>query len=67
MAKRNYLTNLEVLQVRKLRDFREELKEAEKMRCNCSGFTIQYEGCQCGRRKKINEIKEKIMNIVDAI
>ena len=32
----------------KIKKLREEIKEAEKVKCTCSGFVLQYEGaCYC--------------------
>jgi hypothetical protein len=39
-----------------------ELEEAEKARCNCSGFVLQYEGgCQCGYKKRIENAQNEII------
>lgn len=42
-----------------LRATRDNLEAAHKIRCTCTGFTLQYEGgCQCERGKAINAAKD---------
>jgi hypothetical protein len=46
---------------------RSELNEAEALKCDCTGFGVQYDGHTCERSKRIKEVKEKIISFVKNI
>ena len=51
-----------------VRDARDALREATKVRCTCSGFVIQYEGgCVCERGKARSAAKGRLTQAIDAL
>ncbi len=43
------------------------LKEARAMKCTCSGFVIQYQGCSCEKGKRKGTFKELLEMKLDEL
>lgn len=51
-----------------VKDARDALHEAIKIRCTCSGFVIQYEGsCVCARGKVMSAAENNLTQAIDAL
>lgn len=46
---------------------RDEVYQARYEICTCSGFVIQREGCQCGRRVKALEAEARLKAWIDSL
>lgn len=44
---------------------RDEVYQSRLEICTCSGFVIQREGCQCGRRARVLEAEARLKALID--
>ena len=44
--------------IQDLRDSYRKMKDAEAVKCTCTGFVIQYQGCSCEKSKAVKKAKE---------
>lgn len=52
-----------IKQIKKVRD---GIKKAEKVKCTCSGFIIQYEGkCCCKRGKAVKKARTEFWEVIN--
>ena len=56
-----------VMRVIDLRQAWKALKAAKEERCTCTGFVIQYQGCSCGRAKKIQELQDTVNQLTEEL
>jgi hypothetical protein len=60
------MENLDAISV--IRQARDRLKEAEGLRCVCSGIVLQYEGgCCCERGKAIVAARQALDRAIEAL
>ena len=50
-----------------IREARNNLEDAKRIRCTCSSFVIQYEGCGCERFKKVLQCENKFWLLINSI
>jgi len=48
----------------KIENARKELKESRKIRCTCSSFYQQYEGCGCEAKSAPIRVENKLMGLL---
>lgn len=46
---------------------REALQDARKMKCTCSSFQLQYEGCYCDKGVTVGKAKIELQSLIDAL
>ena len=44
----------------KAKGIRDEILVVRQMKCTCSGFVIQYQGCSCERGKRRKRLSNRI-------
>lgn len=54
MAKDTDITGIDIISLAdEAISARDAMLEAAQMKCTCSGFQLQYDGCSCERSKKV--------------
>ncbi len=53
--------------VKKLVGFRDEIRSAKKLKCSCSGFVLQYDGCSCEKKKEVAKATKKFWDYMDSL
>lgn len=57
----------ETERVKKLVDLRDEIRSAKKLKCSCSGFVLQYQGCSCKKKKEVTKATKKFWDYMDSL
>jgi len=54
-------------QIADIKEVRNNLRTAKNMKCSCSGFVIQYQGCGCEKNKLVKVYEDAFWKIIDAL
>ena len=54
-------------QLKRIVDARDALQEAYKLKCTCSGFSLQYDRCMCAKAKGMAGAEKELQSAIDAL
>lgn len=54
-------------QLRLIVEARNALRDMKNMKCTCSGFILQYDGCSCDKGDARKQAKEKLQSLIDGL
>ena len=57
----------QILVVKSIIKTRDSLKEVKKLRCTCSSFVFQTQGCSCDKGIEIRELKNKLNKLIEEL
>ena len=53
--------------LKRIANARDVLREARKLNCTCSNFSIQYDGCMCAKAKEMAKAEKDLQTLIDSI
>lgn len=51
----------------KIKAAKQAMIDAKQIKCECSGFCLQYEGCCCERSRAIKAAETKLSEVLDMV
>lgn len=53
--------------LKEIKEAKAELDNAKMIKCTCSSFVIQYDGCGCERSKRMLESQNKLNRLLEKL
>ncbi|KKK78862.1 hypothetical protein LCGC14_2839270 [marine sediment metagenome] len=64
----NDITGIDIINLADdAKNIKDELEKAEQIKCTCSGFALQYQGCGCERGKALKKARAKVIGFFDGL
>jgi len=62
-----YIMSSNAEQLRHIVEARNALQEANEVKCICSGFSLQYDGCMCAKAKGVAKAEKELQSAINAL